>query len=88
MQIIRIGDERRSMLDDHIIKVRDSILANESMTHHRGLVIEVFTQAATNLPHKAFIYGALLALLVQKEESLVRDIIHRMYEVLQVSLVV
>ena len=87
MQIITIGDERRSMIDDHILKVRDSILHHESLNHYRGLIVETFVQVSTNLPHKAFIYGALLSLIAQREESLVRDIVHRIFETLQVSLV-
>lgn len=87
MQIIRIGDERRSQLDDHIYKVRDSILHNEALSHCRSLIVETFVQVATNLPHKAFIYGALLSLIGQREDSLVREIVHRIFEGLQVSLV-
>jgi hypothetical protein len=87
MQIIRVGDEKRSMIEDHIIKVRDSIVSHEALNRHRALAIETFVQVATNLPHKAFVYGALLAYIAQKEESLVRDIAHRLVEALQTSLV-
>jgi len=44
--------------------------------------------AAANLPHKAFIYGALLALIAQSAElSLTNDIISKILEQLQTHLV-
>jgi hypothetical protein len=45
--------------------------------------VESLITAAANLPHKAFIYGALFALIAQKAEvSLVTDVVIRGLEAL------
>jgi len=63
MMIIRIGDERRSMIEDHLKKLRDMFCSDETLKHHRQLAVESLVTAAANLPHKAFIYGALFAMI-------------------------
>ena len=88
MMIIRIGDERRSMIEDHLRKLRDMICSDETLKHHKQLAVDTLVVAATNLPHKAFIYGALYALIGQSAElSLVTDIAIRALEALQTRLV-
>lgn len=61
--IIRIGDERRMQVEDHLRKLKDQICSDEALKHHRQVTIDAFLAAVTNLPHKAFVYGALLALI-------------------------
>ena len=61
--IVRIGDERRSMLEEHLRKLRDTLLSEETLKYHRHLVVTSIVQAVTNLPHKAFVYGALIAIM-------------------------
>ena len=85
MMIIRIGDERRRELEDHLYKLRDAILQDE---RNRQVVIGAYLAAATNLPHKAFVYGALLAVVMQKENTtsgtgVVTEIVHSIVENLQ-----
>lgn len=76
--IIRIGDERRPLLDEHLKKLRDLFVSDDTLKHSRSVAIESLIQAATNLPHKAFVYGALLALIAQTAEmSLVLEIVQR-----------
>lgn len=81
--IIRIGDERRSLLDEHLGKLKDLMLSGESMQHHRQLAVESYIAAATNLPHKVYVYGALLALIAAdtaKNGGLHQDIVNRVVE--------
>jgi hypothetical protein len=88
MMIIRIGDERRSLIEDHLRKLRDMFCSDETLKHHRQLAVESLVSAATNLPHKAFIYGALYAMIAQTaESSLVSDVALRALETLQTHLV-
>lgn len=61
--IIRVGDEKRVKIDEHLCKLKDQLLSHEAQKHHRQLIIESFLAASMNLPHKAFVYGGLLALL-------------------------
>jgi hypothetical protein len=88
MMIIRIGDERRRELEDHLYKLRDAILQDE---RNRPTVVDAYIAAASNLPHKAFVYAALLALIQQKDRDggsgIVIEIVHRVVENLQYSLV-
>lgn len=81
--IIRIGDERRSLLDEHLGKLKDLILSGESMQHHRQHAVDSYIAAATNLPHKVYVYGALLALIAgdkSKNGGLHQDIVNRLVE--------
>lgn len=74
--IIRIGDERRSLIEEHLKKLRDMVCSEETLKLHKELTVESLISAATHLPHKAFIYGALFALIAQKAElSLVQDVV-------------
>lgn len=88
--IIRIGDERRSMLEDHTRKLKELVCSDEALKHHRGTIVEAFLAAATNLPHKAFVYGALIAMIAGANEdggSVAQEIVIRLFESLQTHLV-
>lgn len=50
-------------VEDHLRKLKDLICSDEALKHHRQVTIDAFLAAVTNLPHKAFVYGALLALI-------------------------
>jgi hypothetical protein len=80
--IIRIGDERRSLIEDHVRKLKDFIMSPETQKYHRNLAIESLISAVANLPHKAFIYGALFALVAKSdvENSLTQDILNAAIE--------
>ena len=76
------------MIEDHLKKLRDMFCSDETLKHHRQLAVESLVTAAANLPHKAFIYGALFAMIAQTAElSLVTDIVVRSLESLQTHLV-
>ena len=76
------------MIEDHLKKLRDMFCSDDTLKHHRQLAVESLVTAAANLPHKAFIYGSLFALIAQSAEmSLVTDIVVRSLESLQTHLV-
>ena len=35
MMIIRIGDERRSLIEDHLRKLSDMFCSDDTLKHHR-----------------------------------------------------
>ncbi len=61
LMLVRVGDERRELRDDHIKKLKDFILNEESLTHHRGLAIDTLASCIGSLPHKIMLYSALVA---------------------------
>lgn len=51
-------------------------------------MVESYIAAVTNLPHKAFVYGALLALIASEDATgFAQEIINKIVESLQISLV-
>jgi hypothetical protein len=87
--IVRIGDERRSMLEEHLRKLRDTLLSEDTLKYHRHLVINSIVQAVTNLPHKCFVYGALIGIMTQTQNglNLATEVLALVIESLQRSLV-
>ena len=67
--IVRIGDERRSMLEEHLRKLRDTLVGGDPKVSPSPLVTSI-VQAVTNLPHKAFVYGVLIAVMTQTQNRL------------------
>ena len=50
------------------------------MKHYRHQTIHVMVQAVTNLPHKAFVYGALIGMVNLTCPSLAHDIVSSLIE--------
>jgi len=38
--IVRIGDERRQLVNDHLVKLKDFILSEETQKNHRDIAID------------------------------------------------
>ena len=69
LMIIRIGDEKRQLIDDHIKKLKDLIVQEDIQKFHKAYAVDTFVTCIVNLPHKALIYAALLALIATENES-------------------
>jgi len=78
--IVRVGDERRHLRDEHIRKLKDFILSEESLTHHRDLAIDTLTSCIQNLPHKVMLYTALTALIAEKNPGFSSDLVKKVVE--------
>ena len=75
--IVRIGDERRMLIDDHLVKLKDFILSDETQKNHRDLAIDTLVACASSLPHKTLLYAALTYLINQQEPKLAQDVIEK-----------
>jgi len=40
LMIVRIGDERRQLVNDHLVKLKDFILSEETQKNHRDIAID------------------------------------------------
>jgi hypothetical protein len=85
--IIRIGDERRQQKDDHIKKLKAMILQDETLKNHRALVTDILLKCVMNMPHKIALYAAIVGSVAVDNEQLATEIVTRVGELLQESLV-
>jgi hypothetical protein len=63
MMLIRIGDERRDLKDDHLNKLKNALLSEDAQSNHKALIIETLNSCILNLPHKSLLYSSLVALI-------------------------
>lgn len=61
--IVRVGDERRHLRDDHIKKLKDFILLEQTQKDYRDVAIDTLINCIKNLPHKVLLYAALMTLI-------------------------
>jgi len=61
--IVRIGDERRHLVNDHVKKLKDFIMLEQTQSNYRDLVKDTLVNCIQNLPHKVMLYAALVTLL-------------------------
>ena len=61
--IIRVGDEKREMRDEHLRKLKDFILNEETQKNFRDVSLDIFTKCIANLPNQVMLYTALTTLI-------------------------
>lgn len=76
LMLIRIGDERREMLDQHLVALKMKCL---DFTKYEADTKDVLTQTLitviTNLPHKVLVYSNFIAMLAQDDANYAQEII-------------
>ena len=75
------------MIDDHVRKLKDIIVSEETQKAHRQFAIDTMLTCVAHLPHKVMIYAALTSLISLDNEPFVSDIVSKVVESLQESLV-
>jgi hypothetical protein len=85
--IVRIGDQKRAHIEEHLTKLRDYLTSDDTMKHQRHQTVHTVVSALTNLPHKAFVYGALITMINIHSTHLANEIVTHMIEQLSLSLV-
>ena len=74
--LIRIGDEKRESVFLHIDVLKNRIIAQENWIEDtEEVILSVLTKVIQNLPHKVFIYAALLGLVTKDSPEVGRKII-------------
>lgn len=61
--IVRVGDERRHLRDEHVKKLKDFILLEQTQSNYRELAVDTLIKCIKNLPHKVMLYAALVTLI-------------------------
>ena len=61
--IVRVGDERRHLRDEHLRKLKDFLLLEQTQSNYRELAIDTLSKCIKNLPHKVMLYAALVTLI-------------------------
>jgi hypothetical protein len=74
--LIRIGDERREMLEQHLVALKTKCLdfpKYESDT--KEVLIQTLISVITNLPHKILVYANFVAMLAHDDANYATEIV-------------
>lgn len=61
--LIRIGDEKRQVIGDHIQKMKSVMLSEEAMRDFKEMNVTNFINCLKYMPHKTLIYSQLVFLI-------------------------
>ena len=67
--LVRVGDEKRDMREEHLRKLKDFLISAETQKNYQDVVCSVFKRCVASLPHKVYLYSALTALLVIENQT-------------------
>lgn len=67
--IVRVGDERRNLKDEHVRKLKDFILLEQTQSNYRELAVDTLYKCILNLPHKTMLYAALVTLIANSSSE-------------------
>ncbi|CDW76937.1 cap binding protein [Stylonychia lemnae] len=84
--IVRIGDERRHLRDEHVKKLKEFILLEQTQSNYREVVVDTLVKCIQNLPHKVMLYAALITLIGQEDLELATQIVQELFDTLKLSL--
>lgn len=71
MMLVRIGDEKREMLDAHVNVLKMVICKTEDhLIDTRDELLSTLTKVILNLPHKLKIYAGLIYLINQEKTEI------------------
>ena len=74
--LIRIGDERREMLDQHLVALKTKCLDFEKYeADTKSVLIQTLITVITNLPHKVLVYSNFVAILATENAQLAGEIV-------------
>jgi hypothetical protein len=87
--IIRIGDERRHLIDEHLQKLKMQLNSAFVMKdkNNREAIIETLTTCIKHMPHKVNLYSYIIAALSLEDFDFVTLITNRVVQLLNESLV-
>lgn len=75
MMLVRIGDEKREMLDAHVNVLKTVICKTEDhLVDTRDELLSTLTKVILNLPHKLRIYAGLVYLINQEKSDLAEQL--------------
>lgn len=74
--LIRIGDERREMLDQHLLNLKTKCLDfSKYEADTKSVLIETLITVITNLPHKVLVYANFVAFLATENPQFAEEIV-------------
>jgi hypothetical protein len=74
--LIRIGDERREMLDQHLLALKTKCLDfSKYEADTKSVLVQTLITVITNLPHKVLVYANFVAYLAQENAQFAEEIV-------------
>ena len=81
--LVRVGDEKRDMREEHLRKLKDFLLSAETQKNYKEVVLNVFKRCVASLPHKVFLYATLTTLLITENETFGTSLVEQTAETLK-----
>lgn len=87
--IIRIGDERRHLIDEHLSKLKNQLTSAFVLKdkNNREAIVDSLTTCIKLMPHKVNIYTYLIAATSLEDFDFATQIVNRVVQILNESLV-
>ena len=74
--LIRVGDERRELLDQHLVALKTKCLDFDKYeSDTKSVLIETLITVITNLPHKVLVYSNFIAILPAENAQLAQEVV-------------
>ena len=81
--LIRIGDEKREMINAHIDVLKSKIVNQSAwLEDTETVLLQTLVKVIANLPHKVFIYAALIGLVSAENGQLGAKLVAQVMETL------
>jgi len=75
--LIRIGDEKREMINAHIDVLKTKIVTQSAWVDDtEEILLQTLIKVIQNLPHKVFVYGALMGLIACESPEICRKLVN------------
>ena len=79
--LIRIGDEKREMINAHIDVLKTKIVTQTAwLDDTEEVLLQTLVKVIRNLPHKVFIYAALMGLVACESPEICARIVGQVME--------
>ena len=78
--LVRIGDEQQELIDKHLDALKNKIV--DSSKHEedtKQVLMETLQSVLENLPHKAYLYASLMALVAKENASMASEIVSEIF---------
>ena len=74
--LIRVGDERRELLDQHLLALKSKCLDFDKYEPDtKSVLMETLITVITNLPHKVLVYSNLVAILASENTQIAQEVV-------------
>jgi len=71
--IVRVGDEKRDMRDEHLTKLKTFFIENSADPEIKETASSTLLSCVGSLPHKSQLYASLISMIAIENKEFVRE---------------